>query len=175
MTKKLFLILGAVAVLAGIGYFLFAPNTDQLFKDCAFCDPKVLEKQKFYEDDLVIALYTYRPLMPGHSLIIPKRHVERFEQLTDDEACQICRVIKKVNLAAMKAFGTSSYLILQKNGWESGQSVPHVHFHYIPRKAGDGFSVFFLLKMYVVNLGSPIDPSEMQDAVQKMREAMAQL
>lgn len=174
MKKILFAI--ALALLVGGFYFFFTyERTTGLFKDCAFCDPKVLANQAFYEDDLVLALYTYKPIVPGHCLIIPKRHVERFEMLTDEEACQICRVIKKVNLAAMKVYGTSAYLLLQKNGWEVGQSVPHVHFHYIPRKAGDRFSVFFLFKMYIVNLGSPISPAEIQENVRKMKEAMATL
>jgi diadenosine tetraphosphate (Ap4A) HIT family hydrolase len=62
---------------------------------CAFCNPAILDYQQFYEDDLVIALYTHKPVMPGHCLIIPKRHVERFEMLSDEESLQIFRVIKK--------------------------------------------------------------------------------
>jgi len=175
MFKKIFIGVMTVALLAAGSYFFFASHRQSLFEDCAFCDPEILANQTFYEDDLVLALYTYKPIMPGHCLIIPKRHVERFEMLTNEEACQICRVIKKVNAAAMKAFGTGSYLLLQKNGWEVGQSVPHVHFHYIPRKVGDRYSLFFLIKMYIVNLGSPIDPSEMHEAVQKMKAAIATL
>ena len=64
-------------------------------------DPKVIEAQKFYEDDSIIALYTHKPVMPGHCLIIPKRHAERFEQLTDQEDASITHVIKKVDQAAI--------------------------------------------------------------------------
>jgi histidine triad (HIT) family protein len=162
-TISLFIIL----ILIGFG-------RDSLFsqEDCAFCDPAVLERQTFYEDDLVLALYTHRPIFPGHCLIIPKRHVERFEMLTDSEITQIGRVIRKVNRAVQEVFHTVSYLLLQKNGPEVGQTVPHVHVHYIPREEGDDSSLKFVLKMYLANVGKPIDPSEMRAIVEKMRVAM---
>lgn len=141
-------------------------------EECPFCNPSILEHQKFYEDDLVLALYTHKPIMQGHCLIIPKRHVERFEMLSDEEDAQICRVIKKVDQAVTVAFETSSYLILQKNGHEVGQTVPHVHFHYIPRKAGDDSVLKFLFRMLLVNVQSPIQSAEMEQMVGKMKIAM---
>lgn len=88
------------------------------------------KRQAFYKNDLVLALYSHKPIYPGHCLIIPKRHVERFEMLSEEEITEIGRVIKKVNQAVEKVFQTSSYLLLQKNGREVGQT-PHVHVHYI--------------------------------------------
>ncbi len=147
---------------------LFASNQPP----CAFCDAAVLEYQHFYEDDLVIGLYTHKPTMPGHCLIIPKRHVERFEMLSDEESLRMFQVIKKTDVAAQKVFGTSAYLLLQKNGHEVGQTVPHVHFHYIPRKAGDSSVVVFLFKMFLSNVKGPISPEEMHETVEKLKVAM---
>ena len=174
MTKKfVYSLLGIICLVAGVYIFSPSKNSNDFFgKECPFCNRSILDYQKFYEDDLVLALYTYKPIMPGHCLVIPKRHVERFEQLTDAEAAQICTVIKKVNQAATKAFGTSSYLLLQKNGQEVGQTVPHVHFHYIPRRAGDDSSLKFIFKMYVANLQKPISPADMQQATEKLKAAM---
>ncbi len=171
--KFIYLLAGTIGLAAGI-YFLSSNKSQNNFfgKECPFCNTSVLEYQKFYEDDLVLALYTYKPIMPGHCLVIPKRHVERFELLSDAEATQICRVIKKVNQAAEKAFGTSAYLLMQKNGREVGQTVPHVHFHYIPRKTGDDSTLKFIFKMFIVNLQKPIPPAEMEQAVAKMKAAM---
>lgn len=140
--------------------------------ECAFCDTAVLEHQKFYEDELVLALYSHKPVVPGHCLIIPKRHVERFEMLSDAEIIEIGRVIREVDQAAMKVFGTCSYLLLQKNGQEVGQQVPHVHFHYMPKVAGDDSTIKFMAKMLISNLRSPMDPAEMQEIIGKMKEAM---
>lgn len=174
MFKKL--IISAIALIIVLGsfyFFLIKPiYHSSLDEACAFCDPAVLKRQTFYEDDLVIALYTHKPIYPGHSLIIPKRHVERFEGLTDAEITQIGRVIKKVNQAVMKVFGTSSYLLLQKNGAEVGQTVPHVHFHYVPRKAGDDSTIQFLANMYIANLKPPISQDEMRDVVDKLKKEM---
>src|SRR5690349_17595131 len=106
MHKKLtplFILLGC---LIGGGYVvslkMFPPS--RFTRSCAFCDSTVLHHQKFYEDELVLALYTHKPILPGHCLVIPKRHVERFEMLTDAEMMQIGRIIKKVDQAAMKVF-----------------------------------------------------------------------
>lgn len=159
MFKRLFILTIATSFIWGSDY-------------CAFCDTKVLDYQKFYEDDLVVALYTHKPILEGHCLIVPKRHAERFEMLSDEEMMQVGRVIRKVDLAASKVFNTSSYLLLQKNGAEVGQTVPHVHFHYVPRQAGDDSTLKFIAKMFIVNALSPIPSSEMEEIVARMKVAM---
>ncbi len=142
---------------------------------CAFCDPKVLDGQTFYEDDLIIALCTHRPVFPGHSLIIPKRHVERFEGLSDEEISRIGKVIKKVNDATVNIFHTSAYLLLQKNGHEVGQTVPHVHFHYIPRKAEDSSVIKFLANMFLANAKPPLSAAESRKTANTMKQAIETL
>ena len=155
--------------------FAFSLLTSFLYSDeipCAFCNQEVLDYQMFYENDLVRALYTHKPILPGHCLIIPKRHAERFEDLSDKEMAQIFQVIKKVDTAASHVFGTSAYLLLQKNGYEVGQTVPHVHFHYIPRQTDDSSTIKFILKMFIVNIQSPISSEQMYESVEKMKLAM---
>lgn len=168
MKKILFLILVIISSTFIISSFHASSNGNP----CPFCDSSVLNLQQFYEDDHVIALYSHKPVLPGHSLIIPKRHVERFEDLNEDEITQIAKVIKKVNIAVSKAFGTSSYLILQKNGVEVGQTVPHVHFHYIPRKEGDTSTLVFLFQFYTASFKSPIEPETMQQIVSNIKANM---
>lgn len=155
-----------------IVFFSISPLVGFSGKDCAFCNPQVLEAQVFYKQTLTEALYSYKPVFPGHCLIIPKRHVERFEELTDDEILQIGQVIKKVNRAVQAVFQTSAYLLLQKNGKEVGQTVPHVHFHYIPRKKGDDSSLKFIYKMYLANFLAPISVSEMEEKLALLKSAM---
>jgi diadenosine tetraphosphate (Ap4A) HIT family hydrolase len=152
--------------------FAFLIASAHLCGYCAFCDGAVLERQTFYEDDLVLALYTHKPILPGHCLVISKRHVERFELLTDEETLRIGQVIKMVHQAVSENFGTSSYLLLQKNGLEVGQTVPHVHFHYVPRQAGDSSSLLFVLKMYLANLKAPISSEEMQQQIERLYKAI---
>ena len=140
--------------------------------NCPFCQPSVLDSQTFYEEDGVMALCTYKPVVPGHCLVIPKRHVERFEQLSEEEIAKIGRVIKLVNQAAEKAYGTAAYLLLQKNGREVGQTVPHVHVHYMPRKAGDDSVIAFLWKMLIATVRKPISLDERKRAVDRMKCAI---
>lgn len=173
MIKKTIIIFTLIAFLIGGAYFFLLNRPVKNFS-CAFCNERVLENQKFYEDDLVLALYSHKPILPGHCLIIPKRHVERFENLSDAEIAQIGLVIKKVNIAAEKVFNTSAYLLLQKNGKEVGQTVPHVHVHYVPRKKGDDSSLEFIFKMYLSVIKSPISSAAMQEIVGKMKEAIDQ-
>lgn len=142
-------------------------------EDCAFCDPQVIKAQKFYEDDLVLGLCTHKPIVPGHCLIIPKRHVERFEMLTDEEILHMSHLIKRIHRAVSSTFGTTGYLLLQKNGREAGQSVPHVHFHYIPKQSNDWSSLAFLGRFYLANFKNPLSPEEMKPTVQRIQEALA--
>jgi diadenosine tetraphosphate (Ap4A) HIT family hydrolase len=171
MSKKLVCFILLLAVVIGITLF---PLTKSMDGPCPFCDGHQLNLQKFYEDELVIALYTHKPVFPGHSLIIPKRHVERFEMLSEDEMIHIGNTIKKVNQAAETVFGTASYLLLQKNGLEVGQTVPHLHFHYIPRHLGDDSTLKFMFKMYVANFKNPITPAEIKEITDLMKAAMEQ-
>lgn len=177
MKKTLLVSLFLVLITISTYFFSNLHSSDNLIIDnqCAFCNQQVIDDQKFYEDNLVTALYSHKPIFPGHSLIIPKRHVERFELLSDEEIAHIGQVIKKVNSAVEKVFGTSSYILLQKNGKEVGQTVPHVHFHYIPRQLGDDSTLKFILKMYMANFGNPIESSEMKSSVEKLQEAMCNI
>ena len=73
----------------------------------------------------------------------------------------------------MQVFGTSPYLLIQKNGREVGQSVPHLHFHYIPRKGGDNSSMkFILLKLFMAPFQKPLAAIKGQETVKKMRAAI---
>ncbi|PJD97628.1 MAG: hypothetical protein CK425_03100 [Parachlamydia sp.] len=173
MSKKLLYLLVALSCFAGSFYFYAWKNpTYSLDRGaCAFCNTVILNHQKFYEDELVLALYTHKPILPGHCLVIPKRHVERFEMLTDEEMLQIGRVIKKVDQAVAQVFQTSSYFLLQKNDLEI-QSVPHLHFHYIPRKAGDNSMLKIFLNMLTANIQKPLSKTEMEEIVEKMKSAL---
>lgn len=88
---------------------------------------------KVYEDDFVIAILDIGPLSEGHTLVIPKEPAETLDQLSDEHTAAVGRVLPRIARAIMKVTGAKSYNILQNNGSDAGQAVPHVHFHIIPR------------------------------------------
>ncbi len=177
MRKKLFYFFIAALFLIGASFLSLIKSPSEILNSgyCAFCNQDVVDRQKFYEDDLIMALYTHKPILPGHCLIIPKRHAERFELLTDEEIMQTGSVIKKVNRVALNLFHTPSYLILQKNGIEAGQTVPHVHFHYIPRQKGDDSVLKFFAKMYIANAQPPLSTIKMQEITAEMNRAINEI
>lgn len=93
---------------------------------------------RVFDSPTVFAFLDINPLTPGHTLVVPKRQVERLEQLPEDDAADIARVLGRIARAVLAATGASDYNVLQNNGPASGQVVPHVHFHIIPRRDGDG-------------------------------------
>jgi histidine triad (HIT) family protein len=92
---------------------------------------------KVYEDDDVLAFLDVGPLAEGHTLVIPKQQVATLDELSDDAAAAIGRVLPRLCRAVMAATGAKDYNILQNNGAAAHQAVFHVHFHIIP-KGGTG-------------------------------------
>jgi histidine triad (HIT) family protein len=88
---------------------------------------------RIYEDDAVLAFLDVNPLSRGHTLVIPKEPAATIDQLSDDAAAAIGRVLPRLARAVLAATGARAYNILQNNGAEAHQAVFHVHFHIIPR------------------------------------------
>lgn len=92
---------------------------------------------KVYEDDRVLAFLDVFPLSAGHTLIIPKEPAATIDQLSDESAAAIGRVLPRLARAVMRATGTDTYNVLQNNGSAAHQVVMHVHFHIIPKPSAD--------------------------------------
>lgn len=134
--KKSLVFLGlALVVLSGL--FWASKSTDHTESGCPFCNLQVIESQSFYEGESVRGILTYKPATPGHVLVVPKRHVVSFEGLGSEEVAEIGQAIKKIHSASKHIYGNTGYFLLQKNGKEAGQSVFHVHIHYVPCFEGE--------------------------------------
>lgn len=88
---------------------------------------------KVYENPHVLAFLDIQPLSHGHTLLIPKEAAPTLDQLSDESAAALGRVMPRLCRAIMKASGASEYNILQNNGPSAHQAVFHVHFHIIPK------------------------------------------
>jgi len=88
---------------------------------------------RVYEDDKVMAFLDVNPLSKGHTLIIPKELAVTIDQLSDESAAAIGRVLPRLARAVLQATGATACNVLQNNGVEAHQAVMHVHFHIIPK------------------------------------------
>ncbi|HEX6278207.1 MAG TPA: HIT family protein [Polyangiaceae bacterium] len=88
---------------------------------------------KVYEDDLVLAFLDIGPVARGHVLVIPKEPAERLDQLSDESAAAIGRVLPRLCRAVKRVTGVDEYNVLENNGPRAHQAVFHVHFHIIPK------------------------------------------
>jgi histidine triad (HIT) family protein len=93
---------------------------------------------RVFENDHLLAFLDITPLSKGHTLVVPKRQAERLEDLPADDAAEIARHLGRIAKRIVAATGAEGYNVLLNAGRVAGQEVPHVHFHIIPRRAGDG-------------------------------------
>jgi histidine triad (HIT) family protein len=96
---------------------------------------------KVYEDNHVLAFFDIAPLCEGHTLVIPKERKARLDELSDDSAAALGRVLPRLCRAVLKATGATAYNVLQNNGAAAHQAVMHVHFHIIPKTATGGLGI----------------------------------
>ena len=88
-------------------------------------------------NELAKALLTNIPIVPGHVLIVPVRHVPALGEMTAGERDAIFRLRGLLEPALTKAFGAEGFHYAWNEGEAAGQSIPHFHLHMIPRKRGD--------------------------------------
>jgi histidine triad (HIT) family protein len=97
---------------------------------------------KIYEDDQVLAFLDIGPLSRGHTLVIPKEPAETLDQLSEESAAALGRVLPRLCRAVIAATGASEYNVLENNGRGAHQMVAHVHFHIIPKpNAREGLGI----------------------------------
>ena len=103
--------------------------------DCVFCAIAAGEIPSFkvYEDDLVLAYLDINPFSGGHTLVIPKDHTTGLLDTPAETLKEIVVRVQKVAAHLKAALPCDGFNILQNNGAAAGQTVPHVHFHIVPR------------------------------------------
>lgn len=109
-------------------------------ENCVFCKiiKGEIQTHKIFEDDKTLAFLDANPLARGHTIIIPKSHVMRVEDLEWREAEKLFENLHYLIPKVKGAVEAPSTTIGINNGPESGQEIPHVHVHIIPRFKRDG-------------------------------------
>ncbi|MEO9277221.1 MAG: HIT family protein [Nitrososphaera sp.] len=105
--------------------------------DCIFC--KIVSgnmpARKIEETQKSLAFLDAFPLTKGHTLVIPKTHYAKIQEMTKEDSSDLFELAKTITNKLESLFPAS--LIAIHNGKESGQEVPHVHIHLIPRNSSD--------------------------------------
>lgn len=116
--------------------------------------------QIFFETKLSLAIVNIKPIVPGHVLVIPKRVESRLMNLTPEEYNDLFLAVRTVAPKLENHFGAHAMNIAVQDGAASGQSVPHVHVHILPRKKGmiqrcmnSTIYIYRILKLYYTILG----------------------
>jgi diadenosine tetraphosphate (Ap4A) HIT family hydrolase len=103
--------------------------------DCPFC---CLPAERILESNAqALAVADAFPVSAGHTLVIPRRHVRSFFELTEDEVAAVHTLLRRMKDRLVKSLNPGGFNIGVNVGAVSGQTVAHAHVHLIPRYAGD--------------------------------------
>jgi histidine triad (HIT) family protein len=135
--------------------------------ECIFCKiaAKEIPAAVIYEDEAVLVFMDIGPIIKGHALVISRKHYDPVTDTPDGILAALHLTAKRVAQAQMNALGADGVNIMQNNGKASGQEVPHIHIHVIPRFDGDGHH-------WNWNAGKYETSDEMEKLAGKLRECI---
>lgn len=102
---------------------------------CIFCDiiSGKIPSSKVYEDEDVLAILDVSQVTYGHTLVMPKKHVENIVEADEETVLKCAKIISTLSKQIVKNTGAAGCNVLNNSGEVAGQTVPHLHFHIIPR------------------------------------------
>jgi histidine triad (HIT) family protein len=110
---------------------------------CKFC--QIIRKETanhiVFDDETACAFLDHRPLFPGHTLLVPKTHMETLHDIPRDSIAAFFSNVQMLAQAVEEALGAEGSFVAINN--RVSQSVPHVHVHIVPRRKSDGLKGFF--------------------------------
>ncbi|HEY3095193.1 MAG TPA: HIT family protein [Nitrososphaera sp.] len=109
-------------------------------EDCIFC--KIvggsIPARMVMQNDRAIAFLDAFPLAAGHTLVVPKSHYAKVQDMSEKDAMAVFEITWKVAGAVEAGSQANASTIAIHNGSEAGQEIPHMHVHIVPRRKGDG-------------------------------------
>lgn len=104
--------------------------------DCLFC--KIIKgdipSTKVYEDDRILAFRDINPQAPTHILVVPKTHITDCDGVTPENSGVVAHIFEVIPAIAKAEGLASGYRVVSNCGPDSGQTVPHLHFHILGGK-----------------------------------------
>jgi histidine triad (HIT) family protein len=113
-----------------------SPESESPAEDCVFCRIAGgrLPSIRIYEDSDFLAFMDISPLTEGHFLLVTREHYPTLDEMPDQLLARALPLAKKLARAAKSGLSVPGVNLLQNNGQEAGQAVPHWHLHIIPRR-----------------------------------------
>lgn len=113
---------------------------------CVFCNiiNNIWSSKKVYEDDDVLAILDLSQQGIGHTLVMPKKHIENMLEMDKDTLAKVMEVVRKLTILYKEKLGAHGFNIVNNCNEVAGQSVMHFHMHIIPRYNGDNNKLLFL-------------------------------
>ncbi len=111
---------------------------------CIFCEIATGEREAshvVHETDTVVAFLDHRPIFPGHTLVVPRDHVETLLDLPVPQVGPYFTEVQRVTAAVTTAMEAQGSFVAMNN--VVSQSMPHLHTHVVPRRRKDGLRGFF--------------------------------
>ncbi len=106
-------------------------------KNCTFCKLPEIKEREIAQNKLARAFLTNRPIVSGHTLVIPARCVVKYEDLNKEEKEAIEDLRNVIMTGLKKSFKAEGFNFSWNDGVPAGQTVAHFHLHIIPRSKGD--------------------------------------
>lgn len=104
---------------------------------CLFCNKEDIENKIIIENDFCYARWDNFPVSKGHAEIVPKKHIESFFDLKNNELIEIFSLTSKVKDLIQEKYNPDGYNIGINEGEAAGRTIHHLHIHLIPRYKGD--------------------------------------
>lgn len=116
---------------------------------CIFC--KIINHEipsyKIYEDDYTYAFLDIAGDIDGHTLVIPKKHVENIFDCDEETLSHVMNTVRLISKHYVEDLGFDGVNVLNANNAAAEQSVFHLHFHILPRMANDNLHTFPTVKI----------------------------
>jgi histidine triad (HIT) family protein len=141
--------------------------------ECIFCKivAGTAESQELYRDETTLAFMDIHPANEGHCLVIPQAHFATVFEMSPDVFAAVGATVVKVARAVNETLRPGGLSLVQANGKLAGQTVPHLHVHVLPRRAGDNL----LINWDRNRIGDPVhaDPVRLAALARHIRARLA--
>ena len=132
---------------------------------CAFCRIVAgeVDAHVVLEDEHTVAFLDHKPLFAGHTLVVPRHHIVTLDELAPVSIPPLLAAVQRLVAVMPDALGCQGTFVANNN--IVSQSVPHLHFHVVPRTRGDGLRGFFWPR-------HPYGTGEAEAAAANLRKAL---